>query len=596
MPNDTPAQGVQVTYFFRFFKKYKLEVVLTTIFLLANVVAITIVPIYLRDIIDALSTNKASHVVVSFLIFYFIAKACELIFEYLRDYIWAPVITRITRDIEQDVFAHLLKLSMDYHGDQKSGTAVRAVVRGSNAVSIILDFTVQRIFPPFLQLVLVTVLLLRLYSWQYGLITFVTVALYTWFIIWSNERRIKYRIEGNKKDDEASGVLVDTMGNIETVKYFNNSSVLFSGWQKLKEEWIGLLTRNNRLFSLGYMAQNFILLIGLGLILGSAVQQTYQGAMTIGGLVLVSTYIVQLSGPISVLGFVYGQYKNSFADLQAMAGILNQSVTIPEPTKPQAIANPEGNLTFNKVNFSYAHREPILKNLSFSVKPGQKVAFVGPSGAGKSTVSKLIFRLYDVQSGDILIDGVNIKDLSAETRRAVLGIVPQEPTLFNDTIGSNIKFGKPDATQEEVIAAAKAAHIHEFVDSLPDKYETKVGERGIKISGGQKQRVAIARAIIKDPKILVFDEATSSLDSKSEQAILKTLDEVAKGRTTVAVAHRLSTIVNSDIIYVLQKGTIAEQGTHQELLKKKGVYAAMWELQAKAHHEEPVTEGSAQID
>ncbi len=560
--------------------------IFTMLFLLASTVAVTFEPIYLRNIIDGLTNNKTASVILSFLVYYFALKAAGLIFDYLRDYIWAPIVVKVSRDIEMNVFDHLIKLAMDYHSDQKSGSAVRAVVRGSNAVGIILDFTVSRIFPPFIELILVTALLLKLYTWQYGIITLITIIAYTWFIIWSNERRIKYRLEGNSKDDAASGVLVDTIGNMETVKYFNNSSVLFKTWQGLKEQWITLLTRNSRLFALGFAAQSFILLIGLGLILILAVNQAITGIITVGSLVLVSTYIVRLSGPISVLGFVYGQYKNSFADLQAMAGILNQDITIPEPEKPVAIKDPKGKLEFKDVYFGYKGRDSIIRGLSFMVKPGQKVAFVGASGAGKSTIAKLIFRLYDIDKGDILIDDVSIQDLSQETRRQLLGVVPQEPALFNDSIANNIKFGKPNATQDEIIAAAKAAHIHEFIAGLPQKYDTLVGERGIKISGGQKQRVAIARAIIKNPKILLFDEATSSLDSKSERAILKTLDEVAKGRTTIAIAHRLSTIVNSDVIYVLQKGKVVEAGTHQELLKKNGVYAQLWELQSHAHEEE----------
>jgi ATP-binding cassette subfamily B protein len=273
-----------------------------------------------------------------------------------------------------------------------------------------------------------------------------------------------------------------------------------------------------------------------------------------------------------------------------MAEILNRPVAIPEPTDPKQPETADGKLEFDNVHFSYVGRDHIINGLTFTVEPGQKVAFVGSSGAGKSTISKLLFRLYDVNSGEIRVCGVNIKDLSQETRRQILGIVPQEPALFNDTIANNIKFGKPDATEKEVIEAAKAAHIHEFIDSLPQKYDTMVGERGIKISGGQKQRVAIARAIVKNPKILVFDEATSSLDSKSEQAILKTLDEVAKGRTTIAIAHRLSTIIDSDVIYVLQKGKVVEQGTHAELLKRNKVYAGMWKLQSQQQEAPATTE------
>lgn len=587
---------LSATYFFKFFKPYGWPILFTFAFLIANTVAVTGETLYLKQIIDRLTANQAAQAVLYSLAIYFALKVAGIIFEYLRDYIWAPVIVKVSRDIEQTVFEHLLKLPIAYHADQKAGGAVRAVVRGSGAMNIILNFTVERIIPPLFELVFVTVLLLRLYSWEFGVITLGTIILYTWFILWSNENRIKYRLEGNSKDDQASGVLVDTITNIETVKYFNNGRILFGIWQKIKEEWIYLITRNNRLFSLGYAAQNFILLVGLGIILYLAVVRTINGQLTVGDLVLVSTYIVRLSGPISVLGFVYGQYKNSFADLNAMAGILQQEVTVPEPTEPKDIRAPKGEVSVQGVTFAYPGREKILSDLNFTVKPGQKVALVGPSGSGKSTVAKLLFRLYDVDQGEIRIDDVNVKDLSQEMRRKILGVVPQEPTLFNDTLANNIKFGKPDATMKEVVAAAKAAHIHEFIESLPQKYDTVVGERGMKISGGQKQRVAIARAIIKDPKLLVFDEATSSLDSKSEQAILKTLREVSKGRTTISIAHRLSTIVDSDVIYVLQKGSVAESGTHEELLKKDGVYAHLWELQSRGHsHDEIEAEEPASI-
>lgn len=575
--------------FFKYFKPYTPSVIAAFVFLIATTIAGTMEPIYLSRIIDNLTTNQVARVILTTVSIYFLLKALGVVFEFMRDYIWAPVIVGVSRDLEATVFDHLLKLPMEYHGDQKSGTAVRAVVRGALAISMILDFTISRILPPFIELVLVTFVLLKFFSWQYALITVITILFYTWFIIWSNERRIKYRIEGNKKDDQSSGVLVDTMTNMETVKYFNNGKVLFNSWNAAKEEWKGLITRNNRIFAMSYAAQGIILLVGLGLILYLSVQQAIAGAITVGGLVLVSTYIVRLSGPISVLGFVYGQYKNSFADLTAMAEILNREVQIPEPEKPTKIEHPVGKVEFSNVHFSYPGREQIINGLSFLVEQGQKVAFVGSSGAGKSTISRLLFRLYEVDSGEVKVSDVNVKELSQETRRQLLGIVPQEPALFNDTIAKNIKFGKPNATDKEMIEAAKAAHIHEFIDSLPDKYNTMVGERGIKISGGQKQRVAIARAIIKNPKILVFDEATSSLDSRSEQAILKTLNEVAKGRTTIAIAHRLSTIVDSDLIYVLQKGKIVEQGKHHDLLRKNGVYAGLWKLQSQAHEEVPQT-------
>lgn len=575
-----------IAYFLIFFKRYWAYAVITLVLLISSSLAAIYEPIALRNIINWLLDHGGPRTLTTLIVIYFATKASSLIFDMLRDYFWSPVIYSVSRDIEQDVYKHLLDLPISYHADQKSGAAVRAVTRGSNAVSIIMDFTITRLIPPFFQLILVSILLYKLYSWQFSLITAVSIVIYTWYIIWSNERRIKYRLEGNRQDDAASGVLVDSIMNIETVKYFNTGNSLFSSWQKIKSDWIRLLTRNNRIFAYNFAIQNGILLVGLGFILVLAINRTNAGTMTIGDLVLVSSYIVQLSGPIAILGFVYGQYKNSFADLNAMVGILNQPVTIPEPQDPKPIVERRGEVEFRHVQFAYDNRQNVLKDLSLTIKPGQNVAFVGPSGAGKSTITKLLFRLHDVQAGEIDIDGVSLKDLSMETRRQMLAIVPQEPTLFNDTIFNNIKFSKPDATHEEVVRAAKAAHIHSFIEGLPDKYETKVGERGMKISGGQKQRVAIARAILKDPKVLVFDEATSSLDTKTEREILRTLKSVAKGRTTISIAHRLSTIIDSDVIYVLKKGQVVESGTHTALLKKKGVYADLWELQSRSHHEE----------
>lgn len=583
MHEHQQSQKIQgIRYFFKYFRPYWLYISLSLCLLITSSLASVYEPVALRNIIDYLSLIPIAQSLTTLIMIYFSVKASGIIFDMLRDYFWSPVIYSVGRDIERDVYKHLLDLPIMYHADQKSGAAVRAVVRGSNAVTLILDFTITRLIPPFFQLALVSILLLKLYSWQFSVITIVSIIVYTIFIIWSNEIRIKYRLEGNRKDDAASGFLVDSITNIESVKYFNNSQTLFKEWQKVKEEWLKLLTRNNRIFAYSFAGQSLILLIGLGFILVLAINQANAGIITIGGLVLVSTYIIQLSGPISILGFVYGQYKNSFADLNSMAGILNHEITIKEPANPVNIKAPKGEVSFNKVSFSYPERSKVIKDLSFTIKPGENVAFVGASGAGKSTIAKLIFRLFDVDSGSITVDGVDVRHLSKDMRKQLLAIVPQEPALFNDTIINNIRFSKPDATPDEVMRAAKAAQIHDFIDSLPMKYNTKVGERGMKISGGQKQRVAIARAILKNPKILVFDEATSSLDSKNEQAVLKTLNAVAKGRTTISIAHRLSTIVNSHRIFVLQNGTINSIGTHQQLLEHNKIYGKLWELQSKA--------------
>lgn len=567
--------------FFNFFKPYTGAVVLTFVFLIIARLASTYDPVLLKQIIDAVSAKQPLSALLGILTLYFAVRFVSIVGELLRDYVYSPVQMGVSKDIELKVFDHLLKLPVSYHADQRAGNASRALARGSRAIGFVLDFSVSQILPPMFELVFVSILLFNLYSWHFGVITLTTIFFYTWFTIWGTEKRSKYRYEGNAKDDAASGILVDSIANIDTVKFFNNERLMFKNFLNIKGDWEHLMTRNNRLFALVFSVQGVILLIGLGMILTLAVRQAAEGIMTVGDLVLVSTYIVRLSIPITTLGFVYGQYKNSFADLDAMATILNQDIDIKEPTKPIDIEKPKGKIEFKNVVFNYPGREKTIENLSFTIKPGQKVAFVGPSGSGKSTIARLIFRLYEIKNGDILIDGVDIKKLSGATRHKLLSIVTQEPTLFNDSIADNIRFGNPNATIEQVKEAASIAGIDQFIEGLPQQYDTLVGERGIKLSGGEKQRVAIARALIRDPKIIIFDEATSNLDSRTEKAIQSALKSAASGRTALTIAHRLSTIVDSDTIYVLDKGEIKEHGTHRELLAKKGLYAKLWDIQSK---------------
>jgi ATP-binding cassette subfamily B protein len=567
--------------FFRFFAPYKVAVILTFIFLVGARAAATYDPVLLKQIIDGVANGQPITTLFGILGIYFSVRLISVLAEFLRDYIYSPVQMGVSRDIETAVFDHLLKLPVSYHADQRAGSASRALARGSRAIGFVLDFSVSQILPPLFELIFVTVLLLKLYSWHFGVVTLATVIFYTWFTIWSTEKRTKLRFEGNEKDDAASGTLVDAITNIDTVKFFNNESLMFKIFSDIKAQWMSLMTRNNRLFALIYGLQGVILLIGLGIILFYAVSQATTGIMTVGDLVLVSTYITRLSGPITTLGFVYGQFKNSFADLDTMSQILSQEPTIKEPTKPIAIEKPKGKITFDHVVFKYPGRERTIQDLSLAIKPGQRVAFVGSSGSGKSTIARLLFRLYDVNSGDILIDDVNIKKIDSKTRHRLLSIVTQEPTLFNDSIADNIRFGNPEATDEQVRESAKIAGIDRFIESLPQQYDTMVGERGIKLSGGEKQRVAIARALIRDPRIIIFDEATSNLDSRTEKAIQDALENAAQGRTAITIAHRLSTIVSSDVIYVLEKGEIKEKGTHTELLKLAGTYAKLWDIQSK---------------
>lgn len=566
-----------------YFRPYIGTIVLGMIFLIGAKVASTIEPIYLQKIIDGLSSREPLKIIINFLIIGFALQLATNLAQLIRDYIMAPVIMGVTRDIEKAVFDKLLKLQVSYHADQQAGAAARAVARGTRAISFVLDFSISELLPPVFELFFVTFVLLKLFTWEYAIITLVTIVTYTVFTIWSTEKRQRYRRLGNEEDDKATGIMMESVGHIDTIKYFNTAERQFSLFMHFKEKWFVYWVKNNKMFAAVYSVQGIILMVGLGVILTLAILQAYDGLMTAGSLVLVSTYLIRLSIPISSLGFVYGQFKNSFSDLEAMGKILRARLTIEEPKNPLKPAVLKGQVVFQNVSFQYEDgKEPVLKNINIKINPGQKIAFVGPSGAGKSTIVKLVFRLFETTKGKVLIDDIDVRRLSSRMRKKILAIVPQDPALFNDTVANNIKFGANNCTMKDVENAAKAAQIHDFIVTMPQKYNTKVGERGVKLSGGQRQRIAIARAIIKNPKVLVFDEATSSLDSKSESAILSTLNKIAKGRTTITIAHRLSTITNSDVIYVLKNGVISESGTHSQLLQKNDTYARLWRVQSKA--------------
>ncbi len=569
----------------QFFRGFRLRTFFTLLFLTLSQLAGTADPIYLKKIIDAIGARGAWATVAQFLVVYFTLRAVGVFFDFLRDVIFSKVEMGLSKKVSEVVFDHLLRLPMAFHSEQKTGALAKKITRGSSSIQFILDFLVINILPTVFALIFVTALLLRNYPPAYGLITAGTVIFYTIFTVWTTEYRQRYRLQANLADDEASATQVDTLTNIETVKYFHNEATQEQKYKKTIGKWYSLSISSNNLFAAISSGQGIIILVGLGSIFFLAVKQAVAGQLSTGDLVLLTTYITRLASPIGVLGFVYRRIKDGIADLDEMAKILRQQSTMPEPAEPKSLTAPRGEVTFDHVSFAYAGRHNSLSDVGFAIRPGQRVAIVGPSGAGKSTIVKLLFRFYDPTGGQILIDGVPLRELSYEARRAQMTIVPQEPVLFNDTIAENIRFGKPGASSDEIRHAAKLAHIDTFIDSLPEGYKTVVGDRGIKLSGGEKQRVAIARAIIRDPKILVFDEATSSLDTKSERAIQEALDQVARGRTTIAIAHRLSTIVNSDRIYVLEHGKVAEAGTHDELLRKHGLYARLWQLQSEAEPE-----------
>lgn len=565
----------------KYLKPFTGVVILTLVLLVGARLFAALDPIWLKKIIDAVTAHQLFAAVIPILGIYFSLNLARIVFDLLRDIVFAPAVQGMSRSLSTQLYSHLLDLPVAYHHEQKLGALGRRIARGSRAISLMFDLLITSIFPTFIELILVTILLLKLYPAIYAIITFATMVSYTAFTVWATDKRQKYRLAANHAEDDVSAIEVDTLVNIDTIKYFNNEP-----WQKEKYQpaifkWFNLTVVSNRMFSVVGSGQSLILTGGMGFILVLAIRQALGGLLTVGDLVLLTTYVIRLTEPVSTLGFIYRQLRDNLTDLQGMAKIMAEPITVAEPAKPTMLPEPRGGIQFNEVGFSYTPERQVFSGINLDIKPGHRVAFVGPSGVGKSTIVKLLFRFFDPTEGAITVDGIPLPQLAKETRHNLFAIVPQEPALFNTTIAENIRFGKPTATQEEIEEAAKLASISELIESLPDRYETVVGERGVKLSGGEKQRVAIARAIIRNPKILVFDEATSSLDSHSEKEIQKSLEEVSKGRTTVAVAHRLSTIADSDMIYVLNKGGIEEQGTHQELLHKGGLYAKLWKTQAQ---------------
>lgn len=567
-------------YILGYLKPYRLAVILTLVAVIISQVAATLEPFYLKKIIDYITTNSGkvfalSGAIVALLIYYFTLRVITFIFEFLRDYIFAPVEMGVGKNLAQDVFDHLLALPISFHYDQKTGALARRISRGAQSINFILDFLVINILPTLFELIFVTVLLLRLYPARYGLITFGTIVVYALFTLFTTEKRQKYRLAANIAEDESSAVQVETISNIDTIKYFGNEKHEEVRFADRIKKWYELSVRSNQLFAAISSGQSLILVVGFGLILYYAVLASLRGTLTIGDLVLLTSYVVRLAAPIGTLGFVYRRIKDGLTDLSSMVTLFSQEEDMLRQRSHEIIARPKGEIKFCDVTFSYGKREA-LHGLTLDIPAGKRVAIVGPSGAGKSTIVKLLFRLFYPRSGRVLVDGHLIQNIDTEQFYSLIALVPQEPTLFNGMIAENVRFGKPDASQAEIERAVKLANLDGLIKRLPDGYETIVGERGVKLSGGEKQRVAIARAIIKDPKILVFDEATSNLDAESEQEILQSIRDVSKGRTTVSIAHRLPTIVDSDIIYVIDKGHLAEQGTHTELLKKNGLYASLW--------------------
>lgn len=560
--------------------EFKSRVVLALLLLVLAKLANVTVPLLLKEIVDALDKPKAMLLVpVSLVVGYGLLRLFSTLFGELRDAVFAKVTQRAIRRVALKLFVHLHSLSLRFHLERQTGGVSRDIERGTKGISFLLNFMLFSILPTLLEIGLVAGILFYKYNPWFAIITFITLTVYIVFTLFITEWRMVFRRSMNDMDSKANTRAIDSLLNYETVKYFGNEDYEARRYDEHMSKWETSAVKNQTSLATLNSGQSTIIAIGMTALMLLASNGVVKGELTLGDLVLINVFMLQLYMPLHFLGFVYREIKHSLVDMEKMFRLLDENREIQNAPDAFELKISQASVVFEQACFSYEPKRQILFDISFDIPSGHTVAVVGSSGAGKSTLSRLLFRFYDVDSGRILIENQDIRKVTQASLRAAIGIVPQDTVLFNDSIYYNIAYGRPEATREEVLHAAKSAHIHAFIISLPDGYDTMVGERGLKLSGGEKQRVAIARAILKNPAILIFDEATSALDSKSEKVIQHELRNVAHDRTTLIIAHRLSTIVDANQILVMEDGRIAERGTHRELLAKQGVYAQMWALQ-----------------
>ncbi|HZR02031.1 MAG TPA: ABC transporter ATP-binding protein/permease [Burkholderiales bacterium] len=564
--------------------KWRVAVALT--FLATAKLANVGVPLVMKRIVDSLDSKHAVIALpLALLASYGLLRMSTTLFAELRDVVFVRVAKRAIRRVALQVFRHLHSLSLRFHLERQTGGLTRDIERGTRGISTLLNYMLFSIIPVILEFSLVAAVLLSRFDWRFAAVTFGAVAIYMVFTITVTEWRMDFRRKSNELDSKANTRAIDSLLNYETVKYFNNEEWEARRYDENLQRHESAEVKNEASLGVLNIGQSVIIAVAVTLLMILAADGVVNRTLTLGDLVLVNSLLIQLYIPLNFLGMVYREVKQSLLDMDRMFRLLHVHREIQD--RPGAVDLPPGeaSVQFEHVDFGYEPTRQILYDVSFDIPAGKTVAVVGHSGAGKSTLSRLLFRFYDVDRGRIRINGFDLRDIAQKSLRAAIGIVPQDTVLFNDTIFYNIAYGDPSASHEAVIQAAKAAHIHDFIESLPQKYDTPVGERGLKLSGGEKQRVAIARAILKNPRIFVFDEATSALDSRSEKAIQSELERIAKGRTTLIVAHRLSTVVDADQILVMDHGRIIERGTHEALLALRGAYAQMWALQQREQAE-----------
>jgi ATP-binding cassette subfamily B protein len=563
---------------------YKWRVSLALVFLVGAKVANVTVPLVLKKLIDGLTLKPGDPqallvLPLGILVAYGALRLSTTLFTELREFVFARVTQRAVRTIALKVFRHLHALSLRFHLSRQTGGMTRDIERGTRGISSLVSYTLFSILPTLVEIVLVLGYLVTHYNPSFAAITGVALLCYIGFTVSITEWRTQFRRTMNDLDSKANTKAIDSLLNYETVKYFSNEEYEAQRYDDGLRNYETAAVKSQTSLSLLNTGQSAIIAIAVTLILWRATQGVIDRSMTLGDLVLVNSFMIQLYIPLNFLGVLYREIKQSLADMERLFSLLDQNREIADAPDAKELHPAGAEVRFSHVDFSYESNRQILFDVDFTIPAGTTTAVVGHSGGGKSTLSRLLFRFYEVNGGSISIDGQDLRDVTQASLRNAIGIVPQDTVLFNDTIEYNIRYGKPGATQEEVIAAARAAYIHDFIETLPDGYATMVGERGLKLSGGEKQRVAIARTVLKDPALLIFDEATSALDSKAEQAIQAQLKEIARNRTTLVIAHRLSTIADAAQILLLEHGRILERGTHGQLLAANGVYAQMWERQ-----------------
>ena len=559
------------------------RVSLALICLILAKVASVYTPLILGRSVDSLTElssgiNLLMLIPIALIISYGVARIASLTFEGMRDALFSKVSQHAIREVTLTIFKHLHSLSLQFHLNRQTGALSKFIDRGTKGIDFLLRYVIFNVVPTFIEIILVSIILLNLYGYFYALITIITITIYVILTFIITQWRVQFRRDMNSADNSVSTKMIDSLLNFETVKYFNNENHEFNRLDVSLKKYELAANKSRHSLSLLNIAQIIVIMSGITIMLVMTAFGIRSNDISIGGFVVINAYMLQLYQPLNFLGSVYREIQQSLVDMENMFNLLDEKSKVKDSLKQLNINN-KTEIKFSNISFGYDERRTVIKDISFDVPNGKKVAIVGPTGAGKSTISRLLFRFYDPTIGNIYINDENINSISQHSLRKIIGVVPQDTVLFNDTIHYNISYGDPKASEDDIINAAKNADIHNFVISLPDGYETIVGERGLKLSGGEKQRVAIARTFLKNPKILFFDEATSALDSTTEKEIQKNLENMSKDKTTLIIAHRLSTAAYADNIIVLDKGSIIEQGSHNYLLDLKGKYFEMWEKQ-----------------